>query len=260
MVSTTTVRRVVSVARDRNLTFLAASVAYYAFVSLVPLAVLALVVGSLVGGDAFADSIISQFESLLSSSGQQVLHRALTNTTGRTGAGLVGIVMLVWSATRLFRGLDVAFSEAYGTTTDPSFVQQLLDGALTVTLVVVSVGVTLGAGYFLGSPALDGVVPYPGAVSTLFFFATLSVVFLPLYYVLPPVEMTVPRAIPGAVVAAVGWLLLQILFQWYASSADKYQAYGFLGAILLLVTWLYFAGVVVLFGAVVNAVLSGRSG
>lgn len=259
MARATTLRRVVSVARDRNLTFLAASVAYYAFVSLLPLAVLTVVVGSLVGGEAFADSVVSQFGSLLSASGQQVLRRALTNSTGRTGAGAVGTLMLVWSATKLFRGLDVAFSEAYGTTGDPSFLEKILDGILTVSLVAVSAGLMVGAGYLLQASAVDDLVPFGEVVETLVFLATLAVVFLPLYYILPPVEMTVRRAVPGAVVAAVGWFVLQLLFQWYVTAADKYAAYGFLGAILLLATWLYFAGVVVLGGAVVNAVLSGRS-
>jgi len=47
------------------------------------------------------------------------------------------------------------------------------------------------------------------------------------------------------VFAAVGWTVLQIGFQLYASNAGQYEAYGAVGAVLLFVTWLYFAGIII---------------
>ena len=253
-----TTRSVVDVVRDRNVTFLAASVAYYAFVSLIPLALLVIVVGSIVAGQGFADLVVNRLSSMLSSSGQRVLRQALTNSTGRAGAGLVGTVVLLWSALKLFRGLDVAFSEVYGTVEDPSLVEQLIDGVVTVALVVFAVGLVVALGYAVRSQTIANSVPFINLIGRLVLLAGLTIAFLPLYYVLPPADMTVKRALPGAAFAAVGWLVLQALFQLYTANASKYQAYGVIGAILLFVTWLYFAAVVVLVGAVINAVRSGR--
>lgn len=84
------------------------------------------------------------------------------------------------------------------------------------------------------------------------------IVFLPLYYVMPPVDVSAREALPGTAVAAVGWLVLQFGFQIYVANAGNYQAYGLLGAVLLFQTWLYFASILVLMGAVVNVVLAGR--
>ncbi|UPV74473.1 YihY/virulence factor BrkB family protein [Halorussus limi] len=252
------VRRVFDVARDRNVTFLAASVAYYAFVSLIPLALLVVVLGSVVGGRAFANLVVQQVAGSLSASGERVLQRALTNSTGRTGAGLVGVVTVAWSAFKLFRGLDIAFAEAYGTERDLSLARQLVDGAVTIGLVGLAVGLVVAVGYALRSPSVVVDVPYRNVLGNLALAAALVVAFLPLYYVMPPVEMTVREAVPGAVVAGVGWVVLHALFQLYLSNAARYQAYGVIGAVLLLLTWLYFAGAVVLVGAVVNSVLGGR--
>ncbi|WP_135824543.1 YihY/virulence factor BrkB family protein [Halorussus ruber] len=252
------VKRVVNVARDRNVTFLAASVAYYAFVSLIPLALLTIVVGSIVGGQAFAEFLVQQVASSLSASGERVLQEALTSSTGRTGAGVVGFVTVGWSALKLFRGLDIAFSEAYGTEKDPSLVEQIVDGAVTIALVVVAVALMVAIGYALRTPSVAPNIPLPNLVGNLALVAGLAVAFLPLYYVLPPVEMSVREAIPGAAFAAVGWVVLQVLFQFYLANAGRYQAYGAIGAVLLLLTWLYFAGAIVLLGAVVNSVLGGR--
>lgn len=238
--------------------FLAASVAYYAFVSLMPLALLVIVVGSFVGGQAFADLVIRQVASSLSTSGERVLQRALTSSSGRTSAGVVGFVTVAWSALKLFRGLDIAFSEAYGTERDPSLVEQLVDGAVTIGLVVVAVGLVASVGYVLRSPGIAANVPFKNLLGNLALVGGLVVAFLPLYYVMPPVEMTVREALPGAVTAGVGWVALHALFQFYLAHAGQYRAYGIIGAVLLFLTWLYLAGAVVLVGAMVNSVFGGR--
>jgi membrane protein len=52
-----TIRSVVALAVDRNLTYLAAGIAFYAFVSIIPLILLAVAVASFVGGEALADRV-----------------------------------------------------------------------------------------------------------------------------------------------------------------------------------------------------------
>jgi len=250
----TTVRSIVRVARDRNLTLLAASFAYYAFVSIVPLVILAFVVGSLLGQEAFAELIVSRVEEFLSESGRRALSEALTATSGRVGVSLVGLVTLAWSATKVFRGLTQAFGEIYETVEDPSLLDAIRDGLVVLVAVALAAALVV-----LLETALEvtGLVrlPYPNLIHAGALLVGLTFVLLPLYYVLPPVDVSVAEVLPGAVVTAAGWLGLRFLFAFYASNAGKYQAYGILGAILLFVTWLYFAGIVLLGGAVVNLVL-----
>ncbi len=103
---------------------------------------------------------------------------------------------------------------------------------------------------------VSGAVPYAGVLSWVVLLVGLVLVFLPIYYVLPPISIDLAEAVPGALFAAVGWAILQAGFQLYAANAGRYQAYGAVGGVLLFVTWLYFAGIVILFGAVLNVVLS----
>ncbi|MFC7079879.1 YhjD/YihY/BrkB family envelope integrity protein [Halorussus caseinilyticus] len=175
------VERVVNVARDRNVMFLAASIAYYAFASLIPLTLLVVVVGSIVGGQAFADFLVQQVESSLSGSGERVLQQALTSSTGRTGAGVVGFATVAWSALKLFRGLDIAFSEAYGTDRDPSLVEQIIDGVVSIGLVAAAVALVVAVGYALRSSALAESIPYANFLGNLALVGGLVVAFLPLY-------------------------------------------------------------------------------
>ena len=55
----------------------------------------------------------------------------------------------------------------------------------------------------------------------------------------------------------MGWTALATGFSLYAAVAGGFQLYGVIGGVLLLVTWFYFAGNVLLVGAVLNAVLAG---
>jgi membrane protein len=255
---TDTSRSVLSTFQEENVTFLGASVAFYVFTSIIPLLLLVVAIGSLVGGQAFADSIVSLVEGHLSNQGSTVVEEAMTSSTGRSGATVAGLVGLTWSALKIFRGFDLAFDEVYGSETETSLGRQIIDGLAVLASVSPAIVLMVGVGMLLRRPSLLN-LPYVNVLGGVVLVIGLAVVFLPFYYVLPPVDVSVREALPGAIFASVGWLVLQAVFQVYASNAGRYQAYGFLGAVLLFVLWLYFASVLVLFGAVVNAVLADEA-
>ena len=252
-----TAKSVIATAQERNVTFLAASFAYYAFVSLIPLLLLTLVIGSIVGGQAFAERLVSQVGDVLSSNGQDLIVQAVTNQNGRAGASVVGLVTLIWSGLKVFRGIDLAFDEVYEGDADTSLLEQVKNGLAVVLatgfaiVLMVAISAAIGFAGQLGLPF----VQFWGRLALL---VGLTLVFLPIFYVMPPVPVTVREILPGTVVAAVGWTVLQILFQIYARNAGSFEAYGVIGGILIFLTWLYFAGILLLVGATVNAVLDGR--
>lgn len=242
-------------ARSEQVTFLSAAVAYYAFVSLVPLVLLAVTVGTALGGEALVDEGLRLTDEFLTGTGQQTVRDALTGVRGRAGTTAASVVLLTWSGLKLFRGLDVAFSQVYGVDEVESLPSQLLDAG--VVLVTIPVAVAAAAVVGVLAPALD-LVPFADATSVATLVAALTVVFLPAYYVFPDVAMTLREAAPGAVFAAVGWTALAEGFRLYAETASL-ELYGVLGGALLFVTMLYFGGIVITVGAVLNAVLSGRT-
>lgn len=93
-----TIRDVVALAGDRNLTYLAAGIAFYAFVSIIPLILLAVAVASFAGGEALAGRVTGIFSQQLSSAGQDSVTQALTDTSDRGAASVVGFLGLAWSA------------------------------------------------------------------------------------------------------------------------------------------------------------------
>lgn len=243
-------RTVVEIFREEDVPFLGASIAFYALASMVPLLLVALAVVSVVG---LRETLIEALRSVLTASGSAVLDSVLADA-GRHGvAGGLGFLFALWSGSKVFRGLSIAFEEIYTSESELSLLDQLKKSLLalgTLFLGFVFLSATSVALTFVEIP-----VPYPTLVGNVLAVLVLSVAFLPIFYIMPPVGVTVRHAIPGAVVAAVGWVLLQVGFYYYAGSASRYAAYGLLGAVLLFVTFLYLGAVVLLVGAAVNVAL-----
>ena len=258
----TVARGVAAGARSDRVTFIAAGVAYYAFISLIPLLLLALVVASFLGDTEVVAALVGEVSEALGEGAGGALSDALAGAAGRGGATVFGLAVFLWSGLKLFRGLDIAFSEVYGDPGPASLLEQLRNAAVTLGAVGVGVAATVVAGAAiagLGLGATLGGGRVVGAAGTAGLVAGLTVAFLPLYYVLPGIDLPVSEALPGAVFAAVGWTALQTGFRIYAAFAGSYEAYGVVGGVLLLVTFLYFGGLVLLVGAVLNAVLAGRA-
>lgn len=59
---------------------------------------------------------------------------------------------------------------------------------------------------------------------------------------------------PGSLFAAIGWLVVSLLFSWYAENFGSYnKTYGSLGAVIGFMTWLWLSTIVIMIGAKLNA-------
>ncbi len=248
-----TFREIVITVRDNRISFLAASFAYYAFVSILPILLLTFVLVSTLRGEELARLVLRRVTTL-TPTGSDIIRDALTGSTGRLELSVISFLALVWSAVKVFRSLDYAFSRIYDATNDPSLVEQLRDGI--VVFAAMTVAAVLLVVVSIPTEFLSAWLPLGGLLDQVELFVGLLLAFFPLYYLLPPVRVSVLEALPGTVVAAGGWLVLQVVFGVYAEHATRYATYGALGGVLLFVVWLYVAGLLLLVGASVNAVLS----
>lgn len=249
-----TAREVVAVVREENLPFMAASIAYYAIVSVVPLFAFALALLSLFG---VADLAVDIVRAYLDGAAERALEAVLTATRGRNVAGVLGLLLSLWIAIKVFRGLTVAFAQIYGEESELSLLDQLLRSLIVFGVLLFALALLAATSLALGF--LQFRIGFPTVVGNAVVFLVLVVAVLPLYYLLPPVSVTLWHALPGSVLTALGWVVLQVAFFYYARSAGSYVAYGVLGAILLFITYFYVAAIVLLIGAVVNVVRDRRT-
>jgi membrane protein len=248
-------KSVVAGIQEKNVPFMAASIAYHAFISLIPLLVLVFFFVSITGDEQLAGDVAATTEGFLPESGQLMLEEAIADSPATAGASIIGLVTLTWGALKIFRGIDTAFSEIYDSVEESSLLVQLRDAFLVLGGVGLALLAASGATVAF---ALLPDVPFLGLVNPLLLVVGLSIAFFPMYYYFPNVEVSAREVLPGVVVAAIGWAALQSLFQVYVSFAADSESSGAVGAILLLLTWLYFGGMILLVGGVVNATHSGR--
>lgn len=247
-------RAIYETARTRDLSMLAASVTYYAFVSLIPLIVLALAVGSLVGGERFAEALVLLVADALPAEGEDILLEILATEVGRAQATLIALPIGAWGVFKIVRGLTISFDRLYGEMELPTLRKQVIEATVVSVGIIVALTIMLLVGGLIGLLRLD-LGPLVVLSGWFGLFLGLTLAFLPMYYTLPPIRVTLVEALPGTVLAAGGLTVLQLAFQAYAASASRLSTYGVLGTILLFVTFLYFAGLLVMLGVVVNVAL-----
>lgn len=248
---------IVAEARRQNLSFLAGSLAFYAFVSLLPLLLLVLIAATLFAGDTVANYFIALTRLYLSPAGRNLIAKAITDASGWAGGSIVGLVVLVWAAFQMFLGFDIAFAQIYGSEPAEQPIRTRIRDGLVVLLAFV---LTLAAA--VGTAAAFSLLPdfmFSGVVDSLLLVCGLLIAFYPLYYVFPNVDVTPREVLPGAVFAAVGWALLQSLFQFYVSVTTLAAVFGVISGALLFLLWLYFGALILLLGIVLNVVLARRA-
>lgn len=247
---------VIALARRERIVLTAGSVAYFTFISLVPLLLLLVVIVSVVGDDALAMGAVSRAARTLAPENAGLLRRIVFDAANRQWATVIGAVVLLWGALLTFRTLSTAFAGIYDTPDERSLLGAAVDVVLVFVVIVLAVVAMVTAGVGLSMVVRTRVWQTLGPVVL---FSVLTVVFFPLYYILPTADVGFSEVIPGTIFAAVAWTVLQALFGYYAEISRVTQLYGAASAFLLILVWLYIGGFVLLVGAAFNAVLAGRT-
>lgn len=255
---------------------IAAALAYFALFSLFPLALVVLAIFSyLVGPTSVPYRQILQVASeALPAAAYDIVEQTLQSLNANsTNAGIVGFVILLFTAAGFFSALDRAFDRIWKPAPDASPTnvagqigsivwQQALAIALVfgcVGLLLVSLIVNLAVGVLSGLTANAVArynLPQPDdtrfwhSVETGLLFLTLMLVLMLLYRALPPVRPPWRDVWPGALFVAIALIVLQ----WIATSSiitigANFQSYGVIGGVMVLLLWIYLTSMIFLLGA-----------
>ena len=235
-------------AYEKDVKYPAAALAYYAFVSFVPMLVFAFAIV----GERVAVRIYTATPRFLTPSAQQLVYEAMTAASGRVGAALLAIVVLAWSGANVAVDFQTVVERVEEAAERP-LRYQLRDSVVvlgSIGLAILSIIVT---------SAIFGTLPAGLLVEFVGFavlFVALVGAFVPLYYVPSRAVTTPSNALAGAITAAFGWTVIHAGVQFYAVHATRYAIYGVLSGIMVILTSLYFAAIVLMVGIIVNATLA----
>lgn len=256
---------------DKNLFLVAGGVTYSIVLALFPgLAALVSLYGLVLNPSQVEQQVRSMSGVLPSQTRQliaQQLHQLVSSSSGSLGIGLViSVLFALYSASRGMSGLMSGINIAYEEKETRSFIR------FNLIALVLTLGVIIGG---LVAIALIGVLP--AAVQTLGLGSVLKWVMLILEWPILMVLVMGGLAVlyryapdrdepqwrwvtPGAIVATTLWIIGSIAFSVYVANFSSYNAtYGSLAGAVVLLTWLYLSGVVVLLGAAINAQSEGQT-
>ena len=257
--------------RDTNASIIAAGVAFYAFLALVPALIAVVAIYGLVANPADVKDQITSFTSAAPRDAQRLLSNQLSSITRGAGGGTgiaaaIAIGAALWSASSgtaaLNTGLTVVNRE---NETRGMLKRRLL--ALVLTLFAVA-GVLVMLVLVVALPSLLDSAGISGIGRTALELARwpLLAIFLldglaVIYRYGPQRRRPMWRWVtPGAVVAMLVGLAASIGFSIYVSLLGNYnKTYGALGAIIVVLLWLYLMAFAVLFGAALNAELEHQT-
>jgi membrane protein len=88
----------------------------------------------------------------------------------------------------------------------------------------------------------------------------LSLAIATIYFFTPDVVQKWKWITPGSVFAIPSWIIISLAFSYYINNFGSYdKTYGSLGAVIVLLLWMYISGIIILVGAVINAVIEHSS-
>jgi membrane protein len=160
---------------------------------------------------------------------------------------IVGLIGLLWGGSALFGVMEQAFAVIYHTK-PRDFIRQKLIAFGMVFLFTVLVGIAVTTSALL--PALKHIPNIPE-----FLYSGVAA-FGSIYYVIPNRRQEFRKVIPGALVAAVLFELVTLLFPLYISLNNGINQYGAtFGLFFLLMTFFFFLGLITMIGVEVNSVI-----
>lgn len=261
------IRRAAGSALRHQITDRAAAMAFYAFLALPSLLLVAVGVFAAAGGADAIDSIVERVETVVPGEAAALLRDGLDRTTREGGAAAllgVGGVLALWTATGAVTALMRALNTVYDRTETRSFARQRVVALVLMVLMAVALLIVFGL-LVLGPHLSRWIGDATGLDDALTWIwwagqwpvvvGGLLVAFAAVLRLAPDLDR--PRwslFSPGAFVALAVWLVASAGFAVYVANFGSYNAtWGSLAAVIVMLTWLWLSSLAILFGAEINA-------
>ena len=259
-------------AGDDNVGLIAAGVAFYGFLALVPL------LGAIVlsyGLLADPETVVRNMKGLTSVMpadaaklvGEQLMNVVDTSGTKKGFGVLLALAVALFGARNGAGSIITALNVAYEEKETRGFIKvNLLALAITAAAVLVAI-VALVAIAALGHletlvPGAPGLLLVAGKIISYALLGAGGAAAAATLYRYGPSRRKARWSwiTPGSLFAALCWLLLTLGFGVYVAKFGNYSAtYGSLGAVVVMLTWLYLSSYVLLFGAELNSELEHQT-
>ncbi|PPA69001.1 ribonuclease [Jeotgalibacillus proteolyticus] len=249
-------------------TGLGAQLAYFFLLSLFPLLIFAMALIPYL--PITQDQLLDLFNEFAPGETMSIIETTVSEiATGQnTGILSVGLLGTLWSASNGMNALMRSFNLAYEVEETRSFIVArgmavvwtiVMVAVVVIALLLPIFGQQIGEVFFSAFGLSDVFLTVWNVLRFAVTPFVLLMVFIGLYTFVPNVKIRFVSVIPGALFAAVGWMVTSFLFAFYVSSFGNYAStYGSVGGIIVLMIWLYLSGIIMMVGAQINATMASK--
>lgn len=246
----------------------AAQSAYFTILSFFPFVMLLMTVLKFLPIEE--ETLITSIVDLVPQSSATIVMSLMQEILRKSSGTLmsVTIILLLWTAGKgilsITNGLnavnEVRETRNYFILRFVATIYTLLFAIMIIlTLVIIVFGDRLYELIMSYFPRLSSVAAFVISIRTVTALLVLTLFFMFFYRVLPARKLRLRYQLPGAILAAVGWLLGSYGFSIYVDySTNLSYMYGSLTGIILLMLWLYLCMYILFIGAEFNFMLYSR--
>ncbi len=247
----------------------AAAIAYYAILSFFPLLLFLIAFNSSFLQSAEVQGQIMKFAEEYMPGSQTIVAGNIQHLiNASTTVGLLGTIMLLWSATLVFAGFVQNINMAWTTAESRHFLVDRLIGLLIIAIIVIFLILSLILTTltdvlprlfpeYLG-PVLDNLTLANHLLIDYLPVTTMFGLFALLFKFLPNVRVRWRESFAGTLFTVTALQLTRRAFIWYLSfGTDSYSViYGSLGAVVAFMLWIYISSCIILIGGHVSAAVA----
>lgn len=217
------------------------------------------------------NKIIEQIQILMPGEAFGLFEGIINEVTGNQNGTLlsISIITAVWSAAGGFKAFMKAMNKVHGLKEERSFFLVSLNAIIHVVLLAIGiVGSLLLVVFF--QPIISTVKSYlpmleidssQKILSMILPLIFIFLLFLAFYIFVPARNVKVRYALPGAITASIGFMVVSVGFQFYVTTFANYSRfYGAMGAVVILIFWLLLISIIMVLGGSINSLLIHNKG
>lgn len=199
-----------------------------------------------------------------------LLEETLSDVLSQRSGGLLsfGIIATIWSASKGMNALTKALNLSYFQEESRSFIIArgmsvvftiMLIAVVVVALVLPVFGEQIGTFAFSYLGLEEGFLKLWANLRWFLPPILIYSVFSLIYWLVPNLKLQYRSVILGSIIVTIGWIVTSLGFSFYVGNYGSYSnTYGSIGAIIVLMMWLYLSGIILMIGGQINAVMKDR--
>lgn len=186
--------------------------------------------------------------------------------------GLLGVsvLLMIWTSSSAFRAVIKGVNKAYEFKENRSFIKRSIIsmiGIMSLALIIILALAMLVFGSVIGTYIINRIQFYRififlwNMFRYAFVFIVMIFIFALIYMFTPAKRLKLKEVIPGAIFSTIGWIAVSFGFSFYINNFSNYSKfYGSLGAVFILMTWLFLVSMIFILGVEINCVIGQMKG